>query len=109
MGERRFQSEPWAVERIERQYNAEHDVPSAPCPAVSWVEYTLLQMVLELEGRISALESEGRIATLVAALEDAEEWISSAVTEATYVSDEDWAVVEEIRAVLARSNGERGE
>ena len=52
----RFMFDQWAVQKIERRYNPEYDIPHAPCPEVSWVEYALLQMILELEERISALE-----------------------------------------------------
>ena len=52
----RFKFDPWAVEHIEETYNVEDDLPRYPCPRVSWTEYALLQMVLELEERIRALE-----------------------------------------------------
>ena len=42
--------------KIERAYNPEYDIPHAPCPEVSWVEYELLLMILELAGRIGELE-----------------------------------------------------
>ena len=42
--------------RIMSKYNPEYDIP--PGPEVSWVEWALLQMVLELEKRIIALEEK---------------------------------------------------
>ena len=48
----------WTKDKIERRYNPEWDIPQGACPEVSWVDYELLQMVLELEERVSALEKE---------------------------------------------------
>lgn len=53
----RFKFDPWAVDKIKGTYNVEDDLPRSPCPRVSWTEYALLQMVLELEGRITDLEA----------------------------------------------------
>ena len=63
---KRFKCNPWAVSKIVHRYNPEYDVPQG-CPEVSWVEYDLLQMILELEERISALE-EGKEAIIDAAV-----------------------------------------
>ena len=64
----RFARAPHSVEQIEREYNADYDMPHAPCPQVSWVEYGLLQMILELEERIAGLE--GKLASMDEALEN---------------------------------------
>jgi len=42
--------------KIERKYNPEYDIPHAPCPEVTWVDYDLLQMVLALADRVDELE-----------------------------------------------------
>ena len=52
----RFKFDPWAVDRIERMYDPEKDLPINGCPRVSWTEYALLQMVLELAERVEELE-----------------------------------------------------
>ena len=63
----RFRFNPWSVQEMEKQYNVERDLPINGCPHVSWTEYQLLQMILELEERISALE-EGKGAIIDAAV-----------------------------------------
>ena len=52
----RFKFDPWAVDQIERRYDPEKDLPINGCPHVSWTEYALLQMVLELAERVEELE-----------------------------------------------------
>ena len=53
---KRFKCNPWTVQKIENRYNPEYDVPIGT--EVSWVEYELLQLILELEKRIIALEKK---------------------------------------------------
>lgn len=47
------------IEKIQNRYNPEHDLP--PGPPVTWVEMALLEIIIDLLGRVDELENQPQV------------------------------------------------